>query len=59
MKEIITDSKFEYIEEIEPFFWWTGSLNIKQAITHLTKRYDEEEAHPKTSGLRWYSRIFR
>ena len=45
MKEIITDSKFEYIEEIEPFFWWTGSLNIKQAITHLTKRYDEEEAH--------------
>lgn len=25
MKEIITDSKFEYIEEIEPFFWWTGS----------------------------------
>lgn len=45
MKEIITDSKFEYIEEIEPLFWWTGSLNIEQAITHLTKRYDEEEAH--------------
>ena len=31
MKEIITASKFEYIEEIEPFFWWTGSLNIEQA----------------------------
>ena len=45
MKEIITDSKFEHIEEIKSFFWWTGSLNIKQAITHLTKRYDEEEAH--------------
>ena len=34
MKEIITDSKFEHIEEIKP-----------QAITHLTQRYDEEEAH--------------
>ena len=45
MKEIIADSKFEYIEEIKPFFWWTGSLSIEQAITHLTKRYDEEEAH--------------
>ena len=45
MKETIADSKFEYIEEIEPFFWWTGSLNVEQAITHWTKRYDEEEAH--------------
>lgn len=45
MKEIIADSKFEYIKEIKPFFWWTGSLSIEQAITHLTKRYDEEEAH--------------
>lgn len=45
MKEIITDSKFEHIEEIKPFFWWTGSFSIEQAITHLTKRYDEEEAH--------------
>ena len=35
-------AKFEHIEEIEPFFWWTGSLNIEQAITHLTKRYDED-----------------
>lgn len=50
MKEIITASKFEYIEEIEPFFWWTGSLNIEQAITHLTKRYDEEEAHNLLDG---------
>ena len=45
MEEIIADSKFEYIKEIKPFFWWTGSLSIEQAITHLTKRYDEEEAH--------------
>lgn len=45
MKEIIAGSKFEYIEGIKPFFWWTGSLSIEQAITHLTKRYDEEEAH--------------
>ena len=45
MKEIIADSKFEHIEEIKPFFWWAGSLSIEQAITHLTKRYDEEEAH--------------
>lgn len=38
MKETIADSKFEYIEEIEPFFWWTGSLNVEQAITHLEKQ---------------------
>ena len=33
MKEIITDSKFEHIEEIKPFFWWTGSLNIKRSLS--------------------------
>ena len=39
------ENAHEHIEEIKPFFWWTGSLSIEQAITHLTKRYDEEEAH--------------
>ena len=32
-------------KQMEEIFWWTGSLSIEQAITHLTKRYDEEEAH--------------
>lgn len=25
-------ARFEYIEEIKPFFWWTGSLSIEQAL---------------------------